>query len=86
MAKWGNQMGDYLKQVNAAHNFAKGHTGEVWNGMFIMGLALSGLCLIPFSTGITPEPYWIKAPRPYGLSPDWDDSWIAESNAFEKSS
>ena len=72
----------YQARVNDAYAFANGLTGEAWNGGFIMGLALAGLNLIPTSTGISPEWYWVKAPKPKGDTGEWDSCWIVPINEF----
>ncbi len=73
---------DYLDRVSSAYAFADGHRGEVWNGLFLMGLSIQDLDLIPFSSDITPMAYWITAPPPQGDAEDWPISWITERDAL----
>lgn len=73
---------DYTNRTNALFRFAGEAQGEEWNGLFLMGLSLFNLDLIPYSSDITPRPYWKTAPEPKGGAKDWDISWIAERDAF----
>lgn len=73
----------YRARVDSAIKFAEGATGAEWNGMFMMGLALAGLELIPVGTLIDLKFYWALAPSPSEDAPDdWPPSYIVESDAF----
>ena len=75
----------YREKLQQAMNFAgKQEDPAAWNGLFIMGLAMAGLDLIPYSSDITPRAYWLQAPAPAGNLGDWDASWVAEVDAFTK--
>lgn len=75
----------YRKKLNQAYDFAgKQEDGAAWNGLFLMGLAMNGLDMIPFSSDITPQPYWLHAPEPKGECKDWDLSWVVEIDAFTR--
>lgn len=70
------KMADYLNRVDAAYKFAEGakENTEQWDGLFLMGLAMSNLELTPVETQISVEPYWNTIPA----SPNntWGDSII----------
>ena len=68
----------YQRQVNDAYKFAKGAPKESWDGLFLMGLALAGLELIPISSGIQKDPLWAMAP----YSTEWEASWIVPRDAL----
>lgn len=73
----------YHVRVDSAIKFAEGTTGAAWNGMFLMGLALAGLELIPLDALIDRKFYWSQAPSPSKDAPDdWPPSYIVESDAF----
>ena len=75
----------YRKKLNQAYDFAgKQENDATWNGLFLMGLAMNGLDLIPFSSDIAPQPYWHQAPEPRGECKDWDLSWVVEIDAFTR--
>ena len=75
----------YTKKLRQAYDFAgKEKDGATWNGLFLMGLAMNGLELIPFASDITPQPYWRDAPEPKGECKDWDLSWVVEIDAFTR--
>lgn len=76
-------MDDYLKRVESAFNFAEGFEGETWNGMFMMGLTLANLELVPTLSMITPEVYWTTAPKPKAHGIDWIESWIVQREYFK---
>lgn len=79
-----NEMSDYIGRVESAFNFAEGHTGDAWDGLFIMGLTLANLELIPTTLMITPEPYWATAPMCKGKDKLWDESWIVQRDIYTK--
>lgn len=79
-----DEMSDYMGRVKSAFNFADGHTGDTWDGLFIMGLALANLELVSTLSMITPEPYWAKAPLPKGDLNIWEDSWIVQKDLYIK--
>lgn len=79
-----DEMSDYIGRVDSAFNFADGHTGDTWDGLFIMGLALANLELVSTLSMITPEPYWAKAPLPKGDLNTWEDSWIVQKDLYMK--
>jgi hypothetical protein len=76
----------YNKKVNQATQFANEPDSQSYNdwvALFFMGLTLAGLELLPIETGITPRPYWVRAPLPPLSDPDaWTVSWIIEVDAF----
>lgn len=73
----------YRARVDSAIKFTEGATGAEWNGMYMMGLALAGLELIPVDTLIERKFYWVQAPTPTQEAPDdWPPSYIVESDAF----
>ena len=74
----------YRHKCEQAKAFADGHTGDAWDSLFLMGLAIAGLELVPWSTDITPEPFWATAPEPKGELSPWDISWIVPSDYFNK--
>lgn len=75
----------YQKKLRQAYDFAgKQEDGATWNGLFLMGLAMNGLDLIPYSCDITPKPYWRQAPEPKGGTGEWQISWVAEVDAFTR--
>lgn len=73
---------EYRNKVNSAIQFASSASGEAWNGLFLMGLAMAGLELVPFSAAIRPRPYWLHAPEPAEGFEDWDISWMVEMGAL----
>lgn len=68
----------YKKKVEAAYKFAGDKAAEGWAGQFQMGLAISGLELLPYYTSIRPRSYWVTAPEPPNNGNDWVISWIVE--------
>jgi hypothetical protein len=75
----------YKVKLQQALNFAgKQEDGATWNGLFLMGLAMNGLDLIPYSADITPQPYWRQCPEPKGGTGEWQLSWVAEVDAFTR--
>jgi len=75
----------YRKNVNDALQFpGTNQPADVWNGLFLMGLAVCQLELIPYSAAITPRDYWVTAPSPAGDLDDWPLSWIVELGCFDQ--
>lgn len=75
----------YQKKCDSAMKFAAGTDGVAWNGMYLMGLALAGLDLVPIGSLIEKRTYWYPAPKPHPDAPDeWPDSYIVEIDAFNK--
>lgn len=74
----------YINKVHAAYKFAGDVKAEGWAGNFLMGLAVSGLELIPFSANIRPRDYWHTAPEPPHNGNDWPISWIVEYGALNQ--
>lgn len=72
----------YGTQVNDAYKFAEGAPKDTWDGLFLMGLALVGLELIPISSGIEKDPIWVTAPT----STEWGASWIVPRDALSSTS
>lgn len=68
----------YKKQVKDAYKFTEGASKDTWDGLFLMGLALAGLELIPVSSGIEKDPMWVTAP----FSTEWGASWIVPRDAL----
>ena len=80
-------LAEYKKKCDSATKFAAGTDGVVWNGMYLMGLALAGLDLVPIDSHIERRVYWYQAPKPHPDAPDdWPDSYIVEIDAFNKGS
>ena len=53
--------------------------------MYLMGLALAGLDLVPIGSLIEKRTYWYQAPKPHPDAPyEWPDSYIVEIDAFNK--
>lgn len=73
---------DYHTRIGQALIFAGNAEGEVWDGLFLMGLAMADLDLLPESTLVQQNWYWIKAPASKAELPTWQDSRIIERNAF----
>lgn len=74
----------YRQKCKQALAFADGHVGETWDSLYLMGLAIAGLELVPWGTDITPDVLWSVAPEPKGELPAWDISWIVPSDYFNK--
>ena len=68
----------YQRQVNDAYKFAEGAPKDTWDGLFLMGLAIVGLVLIPVGSGIEKDPMWVTAPT----SSEWEASWIVPRDAL----
>ena len=72
----------YLEKVNLAQAYPGGCEGEAWNSLFLMGLALQGLTLIPVTYSVEVPWFAVQAPSPYlpsDLESDtaaWEPSWI----------
>ncbi len=79
-----DEMDNYISKVESAFNFAEGHTGDTWDGLFIMGLTLANLELVPTISMITPEPHWAIAPMCKGKDKLWDESWIVQKDIYTK--
>lgn len=78
-------MKEYLEAVNNAIRGAGSNSAPQFNGLFLLGLALNGLTLIPSSQMISPMPYWKKAPIPFDDPfSKWEDSWIVWENEFTR--
>lgn len=78
------EMDEYFSKIASAHKFAEGdHSDETWNGLFLLGLSIAGLELVPVSTMIEIRYFWIKC-SPKGLSQDWEPSWIVPIDTFNK--
>lgn len=75
----------YAQKVKQAEKFAEGTQGAAWNGMYLMGLAIAGLELLPVDILVTIKFYCVKAPQPHPDDPfAWEPSYIIETNAFNK--
>lgn len=72
----------YWNKCNQALEFSRGHSGEAWDALYLIGLSIAGLELVPFQTGITPDHMWIRAPVPEASS--WEPSWLVPSDYFNK--
>lgn len=86
MAIVASEMDAYLDRVKSAYKFAGPEEGadESWNGLFLMGLAMAGLELVPYSSSIQTRMYWVKSPKPKGGTEEWEVSWIVPIDAFDK--
>ena len=72
----------YLEKVNLAQAYPGDCVGEAWNSLFLMGLALQGLTLIPVTYSVEVPWFVVQAPSPH-LPSDleshteaWEPSWI----------
>ena len=72
----------YQRRVNDAYKFAEGAPKDTWDGLFLVGLALAGLELIPVGSGIEKDPMWVTAPT----STEWEASWIVPRDALTATS
>lgn len=76
------ELAAYQERVNLAQAYPGGCGGEAWNSLFLMGLALQGLTLIPITYSIEVPWFVVQAPAPH-LPSDlnshteaWEPSWI----------
>lgn len=74
----------YKQKCDQAKAFADGNSGDTWDSLYLMGLAIAGLELVPCGMGITADPIWILAPFPKGEAAAWEPSWIVPSDYFNK--
>jgi len=76
----------YFDNIQSAYNFAGETTGEVWDSLFIMGLTIQGLSLLPVHYVDDARSYWIKAPDATATdkTTHWEPSFIVESDCFSE--
>lgn len=71
------KMTDYQNRVAQANKFAEGRKEgtEEWEGLFLMGLAIAGLEMIPLESNIEAKHYW----KIVGSSEHntWGESYLA---------
>lgn len=70
----------YFAAIQNALNFAGNAEGDVHDALFMMGLTINNLALVPRITA-EPKTYWITAPAP-AVEGSWDDSVIAEISDY----
>ena len=72
----------YIEKVNLAVQYPWGADGEAWNSLYLLGLALQGLTLIPVSYQVEIPRYVVLAPSPKpplegeSFLPAWKLSYI----------
>ena len=72
----------YTEKVNLAEQYPWGADGEAWNSLYLLGLALQGLTLIPVNYSVEIPWYVVLAPSPKpplegeSFLPAWGPSWI----------
>ena len=81
-AKKALELAAYLEKVNLAQAYPGDCVGEAWNSLFLMGLALQGLTLIPVTYYVEVPWFVVQAPSPHLPSDSeshteaWEPSWI----------
>lgn len=70
----------YFQAIQNALNFAGNTEGDVHDALFMMGLNINNLALVP-RINAEPKTYWITAPTP-AVEGSWDDSVIAEISDY----
>lgn len=72
----------YIEKVNLAVQYPWGADGEAWNSLYLLGLALQGLTLIPVNYQVEIPRYVVLAPSPKpplegeSFLPAWELSYI----------
>lgn len=72
----------YNDRVSNVMNFVGNAEGDVADGLFLMGLALANLDLLPVTSQIKIRAYWVRAPSPSSDPNAWESSWIMERDAL----
>lgn len=72
----------YFEAIQKALHFSEGTTGEVNDALFMTGLTLNNLALVPKITA-EPKVYYVNAPDPM-VEGSWDESVIVELDDFYK--
>lgn len=76
------KINSYNERVAQAIQFADGAVGEAWDGLFLMGLAMANLDLLPEDSLVTIRWYWCRAPQSKAELPTWPTSKIIERDAM----
>ena len=70
----------YADKIEALSNFIGNAAGAQYDALFLLGLQLNNLALLPRILIDEPRSYWISAPK--SVTDKWEDCMIVESDCF----